>query len=228
MLKKIILGFVALLLVAVIGVGVYAFAFDKTIPTNWVSGQIEDVKESKLSEDDKMPSMKVNYEMVVYTKDGETTTQYYSTKYYRELKNKSTKEAEGYEIVVKDYNEQGNVTEDYVVKYYIEGGKYYRARGEVKEEIENFDEVAMFYILVAGYYGDDLKFNDDVRGMINNNLDHVSHRGLLITLHLVKDNYELNITYNLVSKKIEKIESITKTYENNVLASQTRECVEFC
>ena len=233
MFKRIFLGIMLVLLVAVIGVGVYAFAFDKTIPTNWVSGQIEEVKKSKFTGDDKkMPSMKITYESTVYSKDeNDKVTSYFDTKYYRELKNKSTKDVEGYEVIMKNYDENGNLNEENTIKYYIEDGKYYRASGELKEEIENFNEVGAFFLFVSDFYKDDMTLKQEVVDAIDNKLDHVSQKGLSITLHLHADENDnktdLAITYGIFSKKIEKWELTRETYTDGALTRKIYQKVEF-
>ena len=232
MAKRIFLGILTLVILAVVGVAIYGFVFDKTIPTEWAATPIAEVKEAKLINDDKMPSMKVNYEHIVYSEEDGNTVSYYSTKYYRELKNNSTKETEGYEIIAVDYNEQGEAGEKEVTKYFIEDGKYYKATGTTKTELENFNEVAMFYLFVADYYDEEEgKIRSEIVDLIDNHLENVSQRGLNVTLHLKKnvdDNHSsFDITYNFVTKKIVKIESNIDTYTDNVLSSRVHLCVEF-
>ena len=231
MVKRVFSIILTLVILAVVGVAIYGFVFDKTIPTEWAATPIAEVKEAKLLNDDKMPSMKVNYEHIVYSEEDGNTVSYYSTKYYRELKNKSTKEAEGYEIIAIDYDDKGKAGEKVVTKYYIEDGKYYRESGTTKTEITNFDEVGMFCILVVDYYNEELKIQEDIIDLIDNHFENVTQRGLNVTLHMKKnvDNKHLrcDITYNFVTKKIAKIESYTDTYVNDVLSDTVHHYVEF-
>ena len=71
------------------------------------------------------------------------------------------------------------------------------------------------------------KYSVQYKNMIDCNLDYVSQKGLNITLHLVKDNEKLNITYNVGAKRIVKFEQTVDTYTDNVLSKRVHNVVEF-
>ena len=227
MIKKIIAGIVALVLVAAIGVCVYVFAIDKTIPADKVSEQIASIKTSKLVVDEKIPSMNYYLEDVSYTKDGDKTVTKYDTKGYLEFKNNSTEEAENYEIKSTTYKEDGSVDKVVKARYYMDGEKYMKDEDGTVTEISDFSELAFMVYVLDDFYGSDGALKADIVSMIDNNLEKVTQKGLNITLHLVKDTVKINIVYSLNAKKVVKIERTEDTYTDNVLTNREYQYVQF-
>lgn len=227
-MKKTLVWILSFVLLAV-GVGsIYFFAFEKTVPTSWVNAHIEAVKGSTLTEDGKVPkSTKYTHEEISYSKNGEETVKTYDEKVYREFTNKSTETEEGYEIKSINYNEKGEVAEEYVTKYYVEDGKYIREEKGTKKELDGFSEVLLFFVTLDTFYEDTGALNENLVTMIDENLEKVTQKGFAITLHLVKDDISVNITYDLLEKKVVKIEAVADTYSENVLTNRVREVVEF-
>ena len=227
-MKGFFTGLLAFVLVVVCCAAVYIFAFNKTIPTNWVAGQIETIKASKFAEEDQKPKkLKYSYEEVKYTKDGDKTVTTYKDKTYREYTDTSKDGAESYEIKCVDYNDKGEVSEEYTVKYYMEGENHIREEKGEKTTVEDFSEVGLFFLLAYSFYEDDGTLKTEIKTMIDENLEKVTQKGLNITLNLVKDNQSYTVTYNALSKKIVKMNSSLKTYTENVLTSEVNETIAF-
>lgn len=228
-MKKFFSALISLILVvAIVGV-VFVFAFEKKIPTAWVKIVVEAAKADKFPEEDQLPrEMKLFYEEISYSKDGNKTVKTYDEKSLRQVYNKTTEEAEAYEVKCIDYDSKGAVSEQWIIKYYMEEGQRYKEEKGIKLPILNYDEVKFFYgFAIADYYEDDLTLKIDIKNMIDCNLDYVSQKGLNITLHLVKDNEKLNITYNVGAKRIVKFEQTVDTYTDNVLSKRVHNVVEF-
>ena len=230
-MKKVLTGILtAVLIVAVVG-AVVIFAFEKKVPTNWFNSQIEAIKASKFSEDGEMPkTLKYMREEIKYEKDGDKTVSIYEEKAYREFTNNSTAEEEGYEIKSVDYDEHGNVKEEFVTKYYMEDGKYIKEEKGTKTELDNddkFSEVALFFLLVGDFYEDDGTLKTEIVELINEHLESVTSKGLRITLHLVQDNVKVDLSYSLTSKKIVKIDCTMDTYDGDVLTNRVHEYISY-
>lgn len=228
-MKKFFSALISLILVvAIVGV-VFVFAFEKKIPTAWVKIVVEAAKADKFPEEDQLPrEMKLFYEEISYSKDGNKTVKTYNSKAMRQVYNKTTEEAEAYEVKCIDYDSNGAVSEQWIIKYYMEDGQRYKEEKDRKFSILNYDEVKSLYDdAIADYYEDDLTLKIDIKNMIDCNLDYVSQKGLNITLHLVKDNEKLNITYNVGAKRIVKFEQTVDTYTDNVLSKRVHNVVEF-
>ena len=224
-MKKIFMAILAVVLVVIVGGAVFVFAFDKKVPTEWFSSQVEEVKNSKLVEDEKLPKKAAFFhEVITYTKDGDKTVETYSEKMYLEYKDNSTEDAENYEIKSKNYDSQGKLSEEYTTRYYKEGEVSYREEKGNKQEISDLSEAKMFFMYFLEFYNNEgTALNSVVIDYIDNHLDHISQKGLSITLHMVGDNTKLAITYGLVSKKIEKVELTLDNYTNDVLTSRLHE-----
>ena len=227
MVKKIIYGVLSLVLVAAIVVGVYIFAVEKTIPAEKVSEQIAAIKATDISEAEKEPSIRFFLEDIEYTKDGNKTITTYNPKGESQIINKSTDTSEFYELKTKHYNTEGKLTEEIIEKYYTENGAYYKEDKNGKQAIENFNYITSGYDFVYSYYFDNGKLKNQTLDMIDNNLEKVTQLGSNITLHLEGDNTKIKITYNLVAKKIVKIETISDTYTADVLTERVHYYIEF-
>ena len=133
-MKKILTSIVSLVVVALIFGAVYIVAFDKKIPTNWVSAQIEAVKTSKLENEVevyKTPLSMIDTE-ITYTKDGDKTITTYDLKASREVKDTSSGDNESYEVKCVDYDTKGDVKEIYYIKYYMEGEQHIKEESILK------------------------------------------------------------------------------------------------
>ena len=231
-MKNILSGILALVLVAAIGVGVYIFGFDKTIPEEKVTEQIAAVKAAKLvGEDGKAPSVRFMYEKIKYTKDGDKTVVTYEDKYNAEFKNKSTESAEAYDINTVVCDEKGKVSETNQAKYYMQDEKYYKNDNGTVSEISDFSEAFLFFLMTEDFYEtSDGSINSEIVYMINNYLDKVTQKGVNITLHTyfaeAANTTKVDITYSLLSKKIVRMEIQTDTYDGEFLTNRLHEIIE--
>ena len=228
-MKKFLAVIIAIILIVAIAGAVFVFAFDKKIPTSWANGVIEATKNDQFPNADNLPkNMKWSYEEITYTKDGDKTVATYSESGSRQVINKSTDEKDEYEVKCVNLDSKGEVAEQYTIKYYIEGELHYKEEKGIKTVITGFDEVLFFYgFAVADFYANDRTLKTDIQVMIDANLDCVTQQGLGITLHLVKDNESINLTYSLIAKRLVKLEKIVDTYTDSVLTHRSHQVVEF-
>ena len=205
-MKKFFTGLFAVLFVAIIAFVIGFFAFDKKIPTKWVTAQINAVASSNLEKEITVYETPISSysSEITYTKDGEKTVVTYDYKQNVFFKNTSTRDSESYQIKNVKFDSHGNMS-----------------------NIDNFDEIGIVYIAFGPFYTGDNVLNDDIINMIDNHISSVTQKGLNITLHLINDNVKVNITYSLTKKKISRIEKITDTYTENVLTHRSSCAVEF-
>lgn len=222
-MKKVLYGVVGGLFAIILCAVLVFFGFEKKIPENWVEGQRETVKESKLDDiKEGAKDLKVSIEVASYTKDGEKTVTTYTYKADAEIKYTKNNEDETYNYKRVDYDENGSYDSTTTEKYTQEGGKFYKSvNGAEKVEITDFAEVTAYYNSFFNlYYTNEGNLKSDVINMIENHLDKVTQKGMNITFHMVDDNNYLNITFSLTKNRIVQFESITDTYVNNALSSR--------
>lgn len=226
-MKKILIGITGFIILVVVAGVIAFFGFDKKIPTNWVSSQITAVKEFKFTTDEKLPNAKYFREKIKYEQDGNKKIVIYEEKYYMELENTSTDSAESYKIKTKIYDEKGELTEEYITKYFEQDGNCYKEEKGNKEIISDFSEVLSFFAPFSGFFDNDGYFTTEIKDLIDNNLQNVTQKGTNITLHIEKENAKLNIVYSLTSKKVNKIDVNVDFYNNNVLSSRAHQYLAF-
>ena len=228
-MKKFFTTLIAIILVVAVGGAVFIFAFDKKIPTKWANSVIEAVKDDEFPSNDKLPKkLKYLAEYITYTKEGNKTVTTYDYKVSLEVTNKSTADAEAYVAKTTQYNEKGEVSEELTKRYYVEEGQHYREDKDGKTPLADFSEVYAGYgFSIAGFYEEDRTLDADIIVMINSNLEYVSQKGLNIILHLVDGNVSVNISFNIISKRVVKFERTEDTYTDNVLSHRVHEYVEF-
>ena len=229
-MKKFLATIIAIILIVAIAGAVFVFAFDKKIPTAWASGAIEAAKNDKFPNADNMPkNIKWSYEEITYTKDGNKTVKTYTNAGSYHIINKSTDEKEEYQVKCIKYDSKGDVADQWTIKYYVEGDpelKYKEEKG-VKTVVADFDEVWLYALGIADFYANDRTLDTDIQIMIDSNLDCVTQQGLGLTLHLVKDNVSINLTYSLTAKRLVKLEKTVDTYTDSVLTHRSHQVVEF-
>lgn len=228
-MKKFFTTLIAIILIVAMAGAFFVFVFDKKIPTKWASAPIEAAKNDKFPSNDNLPKVfKLTYEEISYSKDSNNkvvTT--YDIKAFRQISNKSTEDAEAYEVKNIDYNTNGQISEEYIARYYIEDGIQYVEDKNGKMPTDFSVLKAGYYIAVADFYQTDLSLKTDIQIMIDSNLDYVTQKGLGVTLHLVKDNESINLTYSLIAKRIVRLEKTVDTYTDNVLSKRIHQVVEF-
>lgn len=241
-MKKFLIGLLVFVLVVVAGGSVYLFAFEKTVPTNLVAKQVEEVKTSKLIDkkiekvdEIELDKMSYTHEKLTYTKDGEevkTTTEENVT-----MKLSKTKDGETvvFEVNSSEYDKDTKKTTTTNVKLYEKDGKYYKLEGEKETEIDEneYSALGIYFAMMVDPFYDVVgasatgELLEEIKTMIDENLEKVTQKGLKITLHLskteepsegtsVKTSYK--ITYNFFSKKVVALENVVETYAGDFLS----------
>ena len=228
-MKKFCTVLIAIILIVAIAGAVFVFAFDKKIPTAWANGVIKATKDDKFPNADNLPkNMKWSYEEITYTKDGDEVVTTYADSGSRQVFDKSTDEKEEYLVKCINLDSKGDVAEQYTIRYYMEGELHYKEEKGIKTPLASFDEVLFFYgFAVSDFYDNDLSLKMDIQVMIDTNLDCVTQQGLGLTLHLVKDNESINLTYSLMAKRLVRLEKTVDTYTDSVLTHRSHQFVEF-
>lgn len=229
-MKRFFTTLVAIILIVAMAGAMFVFVFDKKIPTKWVSGPIEATKNDKFPSSDNLPKVfKWTYEEISYSKDDNNKViATYDIKTLRQINNKSTEASEAYEMKSIDYNTSGQVSEERITRYYVEDGIQYveDKNGKIPTNFTLFK--SSYYLMIDDFYNlDNLLLKTDIKIMIDSNLEYVTQQGLRITLHLVKDNETINLTYSLTAKRLVKLEKTIDTYTENVLSKRVHQVVEF-
>ncbi len=218
----------AVILVAVVVV----FAFEKNIPTNWASSQIEQIRAYELKTPetaDEIPDGTVTlcYEKLTYAKVGDKTVTTIAEKFERKLAKSGSGEKLVIDLVTVEYTNNGQTKTTEVVKVFWEDGKYYNIRnGGDKQEISDIDESTMLYTYLVDklfVFSPKMTIKTTILDMLDNNLQKVTQKGLNFKFYLEKDNVLAELSYNVVQKKVTGYNEITKTYdiENNLTAKET-------
>ena len=222
-----------LLLVTIIAGGVVLFAFEKEIPANFVNKQVEEVSVLSLGKAEKpedLTSSEIEYytDTVTYNEnDGKIETK---TTSKVEIYIKKVTKSESVSFVAKtvNYSNEGKTVTTNNIVYTLKGGKYYKQENdEVETEISEGDWNDLLYtygFLLNGIYdsGNDYNIDEDLKIMINNNVEKVTQKGLNIYFNMKKDNKTMKVGYNVLKKQISSYELVSDNYLfNNKISTDT-------
>ena len=222
-----------LLLVTIIAGGVVLFAFEKEIPANFVNKQVEEVSVLSLGKAEKpedLTSSEIEYytDTVTYNEnDGKIETK---TTSKVEIYIKKVTKSESVSFVAKtvNYSNEGKTVTTNNIVYTLKGGKYYKQENDEEEtEISEGDWNDLLYtygFLLNGIYdsGNDYNIDEDLKIMINNNVEKVTQKGLNIYFNMKKDNKTMKVGYNVLKKQISSYELVSDNYLfNNKISTDT-------
>ena len=222
-----IIGSVLLSLILVAAVVI--FGFEKDIPADWVSRQVEQIKEYEAETPataDEIPNGTVTmcYERLTYAKEGDKTV----TTIAEKTEYTMTKSGEGEKLKIKlitiNYTNNGQTKTTIKQNIYYEDGKYYMENNNgQKQEIPDIDDAVMSYTYLVDelyVFSPKLKVESSIIDMIDNNLVKVTQKGLKIKFYLEKDNVASSLSYNVAKGEIVGYTQETKTYDGDSLVSK--------